>query len=936
MEGKATKNLGLRRFWAVFITSVLLFLATADWIAGMPMVYAAQDLVLKVHYHREDGNYEGWDVWLWEIGGDGGGFAFAEEDGEMVATKVVTPGVTSIGFIVRTADWAKDVDKDQFIDISEMVSGTVHIYVESGVEGYTKEYGEDAVTGVKLSKARYDQETGTITVEMTGAVEEDLKSAFRIRGSQGELTIAEAAEGEKWQYILTPETPLDLNREYRITYDGNEYKLTMPNIFSTDAFEADYTYTGDDLGALWSPESTRFRVWAPTAEEVLLNLYGSGTEGTDDLLEQIAMTADVNGTWIAEKEGDINGTYYTYTAVINGEEREACDPYARTTGVNGKRAMVLDLAATNPQGWDTDVDPNAGGTYNDAIIYELHVRDLSSDSSSGIENVGKFLGLTETGTRTAGGMATGLDHIKELGVTHLHLLPVYDYGSVDEANLDKAQFNWGYDPVNYNVPEGSYSTDPYNGEVRVREMKQMVKTLHDNGISVIMDVVYNHVQSAGDFCVNRLVPGYFSRMDENGAYSNGSGCGNDTASERSMVRKYIVDSVKYWADEYHIDGFRFDLVGLLDTETVNQIVEEVHRDHPNVIFYGEGWTMDTAVTKEGITMATQLNSTETPGFAYFSDTIRDALKGSVFDTSLGYVSGAEGLEETIKKCFMGLTDWCTTPAQTINYASCHDNLTMMDRLTRSALSSSRADKIRMNNLAAAIYMTSEGIPFLQAGEEMLRTKMKADSTFDENSYASPDYVNSLKWETLEEEEYKQVFAYYKGLIAFRKAHGALRLTNAQDVQQNVFPVEGLPANVVAFQVNGGVNGETSEGLFLIFNPNNRTEEITLPDGVWDVYVNGEKAGTEVLATITNGKASVDPISALVLVKGTGTMIREEENPEDGGNVSAETEGAEIPEIAEDGSLGSGGLVAVVCIVAVIAVAGIGFAVLGKKKKNGNK
>ena len=936
MEGKATKNLGLRRFWAVFITSVLLFLATADWIAGMPMVYAAQDLVLKVHYHREDGNYEGWDVWLWEIGGDGGGFAFAEEDGEMVATKVVTPGVTSIGFIVRTADWAKDVDKDQFIDISEMVSGTVHIYVESGVEGYTKEYGEDAVTGVKLSKARYDQETGTITVEMTGAVEEDLKSAFRIRGSQGEVTIAEAAEGEKWQYILTPETPLDLNREYRITYDGNEYKLTMPNIFSTDAFEADYTYTGDDLGALWSPESTRFRVWAPTAEEVLLNLYGSGTEGTDDLLEQIAMTADVNGTWIAEKEGDINGTYYTYTAVINGEEREACDPYARTTGVNGKRAMVLDLAATNPQGWDTDVDPNAGGTYNDAIIYELHVRDLSSDSSSGIENVGKFLGLTETGTRTAGGMATGLDHIKELGVTHLHLLPVYDYGSVDEANLDKAQFNWGYDPVNYNVPEGSYSTDPYNGEVRVREMKQMVKTLHDNGISVIMDVVYNHVQSAGDFCVNRLVPGYFSRMDENGAYSNGSGCGNDTASERSMVRKYIVDSVKYWADEYHIDGFRFDLVGLLDTETVNQIVEEVHRDHPNVIFYGEGWTMDTAVTKEGITMATQLNSTETPGFAYFSDTIRDALKGSVFDTSLGYVSGAEGLEETIKKCFMGLTDWCTTPAQTINYASCHDNLTMMDRLTRSALSSSRADKIRMNNLAAAIYMTSEGIPFLQAGEEMLRTKMKADSTFDENSYASPDYVNSLKWETLEEEEYKQVFAYYKGLIAFRKAHGALRLTNAQDVQQNVFPVEGLPANVVAFQVNGGVNGETSEGLFLIFNPNNRTEEITLPDGVWDVYVNGEKAGTEVLATITNGKASVDPISALVLVKGTGTMIREEENPEDGGNVSAETEGAEIPEIAEDGSLGSGGLVAVVCIVAVIAVAGIGFAVVGKKKKSGNK
>jgi pullulanase, type I len=933
MEGKATKKPGLRRVWAVLMTFVLLFLATADWIAGMSVVHAAQDLVLKLHYHREDGSYDGWDVWLWEIGGDGGGFAFEEEDGEMVATKVVTPGVTSIGFIVRTADWTKDVDKDQFIDISEMVSGTVHIYVESGVEGYTKEYGEDAVTGVKLSKARYDQESGAVTVEMTGEVEGDLREVFRIWGSEGDVVIAEAVKGEKWQYILTPDSPLELTREYKISYDGNEYKVTMPNIYSTDAFEEEYTYTGDDLGAQWSPEATRFRVWAPTADEVFLNLYASGTDGTDDLLEQLAMTADANGTWTIEKEGDLNGTYYTYTAVINGEEREACDPYARTTGVNGKRAMVIDLASTNPQGWETDSDPNGGGAYNDAIIYELHVRDLSSDPGSGIENVGKFLGLTETGRQTSGGMATGLDHIKELGVTHLHLLPVYDYGSVDEANLEKTQFNWGYDPVNYNVPEGSYSTDPYNGEVRVREMKQMVKTLHDNGISVIMDVVYNHVQSAGDFCFNRLVPGYFSRIDENGAYSNGSGCGNDTASERSMVRKYIVDSVKYWADEYHIDGFRFDLVGLLDTQTVNQIVEEVHRDHPNVIFYGEGWTMDTAVTKEGIVMATQVNSTETPGFAYFSDTIRDALKGSVFDTSLGYVSGAEGLEDTIRQCFMGLTDWCTTPAQTVNYASCHDNLSMMDRLTRSALSSPRADKIRMNNLAAAIYLTSEGIPFMQAGEEMLRTKMKTDGTFDENSYASPDYVNSLKWDTLDQEEYRQVFEYYKGLIAFRKAHGALRLTNAQDVEQNVIPVEGLPANVVAFQVNGGVNGEISEGLFLIFNPNNQAEEITLPDGVWDVYVNGEQAGTEVLSTIVNGKASVEPISALVLVKGTGAMVRDEETPAESADTST---GAEDAAASGENVSGSGVLIAAVCAVAVIAVAGIGFAVLQAKKKSGKK
>ena len=932
---ETTKKRGKGRIHAVLMAAVILFVSVVSCISDIPMVRAAEELVLKLHYNREDGNYDGWDVWIWEIGGEGNGYAFAEENGEMVATKIVPPGITSMGFIVRTADWAKDVDKDQFIDVAEMVSGTVHIYVESGVEGFTKEYGDDAVIGIKLSKARYNEETHAVTALMTGPVEGDPQSAFRIKGADGEVAITEAAEtkeDDQTGYVLTLAEPLDLNKEYSITFDGNEYKVVMPNIYSTEDFEKEFTYTGDDLGATWSKDKTVFRVWAPTAESMAVNLYAGGTAGEDDLQEQLQMEKDVNGTWVAEKEGDLNGTYYTYTVRVRGEEKEACDPYARTTGVNGKRAMVIDLASTNPEGWDSDADPNAGQSYNDAIIYELHVRDLSSDESAGIKNVGKFLGLTETGTTTPGGVPTGLDHIKDLGVTHLHLLPVYDYGSVDEENLDKAQFNWGYDPVNYNVPEGSYSTNPYNGEVRVKEMKQMVKSLHDNGISVIMDVVYNHVQSAGDFCFNITVPGYFSRIDENGAYSNGSGCGNDTASERSMVRKYIVDSVKYWADEYHIDGFRFDLVGLIDTETINQIVEEVHKDHPNVIFYGEGWTMDTMVTKEGVKMATQLNSTETPGFAYFSDTIRDALKGSVFDTSVGYISGAEGLEETIEQCFMGLTDWCTTPAQTINYASCHDNLTMMDRISRSTLNSSRADRIRMNNLAAAVYLTSEGIPFMQAGEEMLRSKLKGGGTFDENSYKSPDSVNSLKWATLEEEEYQNVYAYYKGLIAFRKEHAALRLTNAEDVKQNVTPVDGLPANVVALSINGGGNEETSDGLFIIFNPNNQIEEIPLPEGAWDVYVNGEKAGTEVLATITDGKASVEPISALVLVKSdSASSAADADNAAQGETAETQSAPAESNDATSASSGNSTGIIVGVVVVA-LAVAGIAFA--AKKKKGG--
>lgn len=857
-----------QRIRALLMAIVMITMTIAGNFTDVMTVKAAEDLTLKLHYHRADENYDGWDVWLWEEGGDGNGYAFEKEDGEMVATKVITPGVSSVGFIVRTADWTKDINEDQFIDISEMVSGTVHIYVESGKKGYTKEYGEDVVTGTKLSNARYEEETQVITVQMTGKIDGDLKKAFSIIGTDVEAAITEVTEKEQFTYLISVESPLDLTKNYNILFEGNEYKIIMPNIYSTESFEEEYTYTGTDLGATWSSEKTSFRVWAPTAEAVKVNLYASGTEGTDDLLEEIPMQADVNGTWIAQKEGDANGVYYTYTVTINGEETEACDPYARTTGVNGKRAMIIDLAYTNPQGWESDANPHAGENITDAVIYELHVRDLSSDESAGIQNIGKFLGVIETGTTTESGIPTGLDHIKDLGITHLHLLPSYDYGSIDETELDDAKFNWGYDPVNYNVPEGSYSTDPYHGEVRVKEMKQMVQGLHENGISVVMDVVYNHVYNASEFCFNKIVPGYFSRIDEEGKYSNGSGCGNDTASERAMVHKYIVDSVKYWAEEYHIDGFRFDLVGLIDTETINEIVAEVHKDYPDVIFYGEGWTMDTSVTKDGYLMATQLNSEETPDFAYFNDTLRDGLKGNVFENSqTGYVSGAEGLEETITQCFLGAADWCPSPSQTVNYASCHDNLTLMDRLSRSALNATREEKIRMNNLSAAIYITAQGIPFMQAGEEMLRTKLKGSGEFDENSYSSPDSVNSLKWDTLNEEEYQNTYNYYKGLIAFRSAHPALRMMTAEDVAANITPIEGLEANVTAFEIKGGANGDSADGMFIIFNPNRTQTQVTLPEGVWDVYINGEKAGTEVLETITEGTATVVPISAMVLIKG---------------------------------------------------------------------
>ena len=919
-----------QRMKAMTMAVVMLLMTVMTSFVNVSDVKAAGDLVLKLHYNREDGNYDDWDVWMWEEGMDGAGYPFENENGEMVATKTITPGTTSVGFIVRTADWTKDVDEDQFIDISEMVSGTVHIYVESGVPGYTKEYAEDAVTGVKLTKARYEETTQTITVTMTGKLEGEAADAFTVEGADGNVAIKEVAEGGEFGYALTMEEPLDLSKTYNILYEGEKYKISMPSIYSTDAFEQEYTYTGTDLGATWSSEKTDFRVWAPTAEAVKVNLYESGTEGANDLIEQLEMTKDVNGTWIASKDGDLNGTYYTYEVTINGEKTEACDPYARTTGVNGKRAMVIDLASTNPEGWENDTNPHAGEGYTDAVIYELHVRDLSSDASSGITNVGKFLGLIETGTTNEAGVSTGLDHIKDLGITHLHLLPSYDYGSVDETQLDKDQFNWGYDPVNYNVPEGSYSTDPYNGEVRVAEMKQMVQGLHNNGISVVMDVVYNHVYNASEFCFNQIVPGYFSRIDEDGKYSSGSGCGNDTASERAMVKKYIVESVKYWADEYHIDGFRFDLVGLIDTETMNEVVAEVHKDHPDVIFYGEGWTLDTSLTKEGYTLSTQVNSKETPDFAYFNDNLRDGLKGNVFDTNkLGFVSGAKGLENTITQSFLGSAEWCSSPSQTINYASCHDNLTLFDRIVKSTDKLSREEHIRMNNLSAAIYMNAQGIPFMQAGEEMLRTKPKENGGFDENSYASSDEVNSLKWDTLNEEEYQNVYNYYKGLIAFRKAHPALRMTNAEDVAANLTAVEGMDSNVVAFEMKAGANGDSANGMYFIFNANREEKQVVLPDGNWDVYINGEKAGTEVLETIS-GTATVEAISALILVKSEG----EAQADQTGDATEAENAQTDNSASADNAGVSMAGVV-IACVVVILLVAVI-VVVLNSKKKNQKK
>ena len=631
----------------------------------------------------------------------------------------------------------------------------------------------------------------------------------------------------------------------------------MNKQYSSPEFEAKFTYTGNDLGAVWTKERTFFRLWAPTAEEVTVNLYAGGTAGKMDLLTREKMTPDVCGTWTATVNGNLNGFYYTYQVWVGGKEVEACDPYARTTGVNGQRAMIIDLASTDPEGWAQDRDPHACQNITDAAIYELHIRDLSMDDSSGIVHKGKFLGLAETGTTSPAGIPTGIDHIRQLGVTHVHLLPVYDFGFTDES-LPEPQYNWGYDPVNFNVPEGSYATDPYNGAVRVAEMKQMVKTLHDNGLSVIMDVVYNHVYHDQPFCFNQIVPAYFSRVNADGIWSSGSICGNDTASERSMVRKYIVDSVNYWADEYHIDGFRFDLVGLIDVQTINEIVSTVREKHPNVIFYGEGWDMPTELTKSGVELAIQPNSHKMPGFAFFSDTLRDLMRGDIREhTAPGFVAGAETAREALDASFMGMPEWAAQPCQCINYVSCHDNHSLFDRIALTAPAASREERIRMNRLAAAFSILSQGTPFFQAGDEMLRTKPDGAGGFDDNSYRAADSVNALKWNDLDKPEYRENVDYYKGLLAFRRAHPALRLQTREEVLAAVKPIAMENPQTAAYLVG--------EKILVVFNASMQEVTVSLPEGTWELNICDNRAGTACLARAEQNIQAA-PICATVLTR----------------------------------------------------------------------
>ncbi|MDR1197573.1 MAG: type I pullulanase [Prevotellaceae bacterium] len=630
-------------------------------------------------------------------------------------------------------------------------------------------------------------------------------------------------------------------------------------------------YGGDDLELTYSPECSKFRFWSPAAECVRLNIYNEGINSKP--LETCIMKPDKNGTWIYEAYGDLKGKFYTFQVKINdGWFAETPGIWAKAAGVNGNRAAIIDFSETNPENWDNDKKPELKN-FADIIIYEIHVRDFSVSPTSGMINRGKFLSFTETGTLSPEGEKTGIDHLKELGITHVHLLPVFDFASIDETRLDENKYNWGYDPQNFNVPEGGYSTNPYKPETRIREFKKMVKSLHDNGLRIVMDVVFNHTFFNENSNLYLTAQKYFYRYNADGSWSNASGCFNETASERPMMRKYIVDSVKYWATEYHIDGFRFDLMGIHDIETMNTVRAALDVIDPSIFIYGEGWTANQSPLSEDL-RALKRNARQLNNIAVFCDDMRDALRGRWHGSKVsGFVSGAEGNEESVKFGLAGAIKhpqidcsrfknthhpYVDAPTQSVNYASCHDDLCLVDKIRETAPKDATDDELlRFNKLAQTIVFIAQGIPFIYGGEEICRDKKGICNTFN-----APDEINQINWSN--KAKYRDVFNYYKGLVALRKSYSAFRMNTANDVRKNLKFIK-TERNFIACLIDGRASRNVWEDIIVILNGNRNAVDFKLLEGRWKLLCHDGKIDVNGIAH-ARGILRVEASSASILAR----------------------------------------------------------------------
>ena len=820
------------------------------------------------------------DIWCWWDGADGKGYMMTPCEYGAMLTLNIPKEVTEVGFIVRTGctdpggtSWGianKDCGPD---DLFATIEGEdTFIYLCGGQNDANQYHSNDGGKTLEVIEKFNIAGMADRNVIEYWLTPKTTLTADQVKVFDGdkEIPVVKLTNQTKTKRgKITIDGEMEIDKIYTLVIEGFGEKQIVPTtIFDTEWFAENYHYDGDDLGAVINGDNTTFKVWAPTATKVVLNLFESGHEG--EAYKTVDMVKGEKGVW-SYTEACGHGTYYTYSVTTSVGTQEAVDPYAKSAGLNGNRGMVIDLDLTDPEGWAADQSFNTGiDSYSDAVIWEIHVRDFSNMIGNS-QYKGKYLAFTEEGLVNEHGIPVGIDYLKELGVNFVHLLPVYDYATVKEEDPNSG-FNWGYDPKNYNVPEGSYSTDPYNGEVRVKEFKQMVMALHAAGIGVVMDVVYNHTFDK-NASFNRIVPYYYYRFKANGANSSGSGCGNDTASERYMYGKFMVDSTSYWMDEYNLDGFRFDLMGLHDTDTMQAVESAVHKLNPQAILYGEGWTMMQNSYKPSLSAATQGNINKvvaTNGgigaLAVFNDIIRTGLKGESDDATKAYINGDCSDYHRNRVLFGvnggdmgGVAGWRTPTHMVVNYMSAHDNSTLWDKLTVSNPGTSEAavnQRLAMNRLGATVLFVSRGIVFFQAGEEMLRSKpnSKYDTGYDHNSYKSSDEINNLKWDTLKagSNEY-DMFKYYAGLAAIR-------------TKIDIF------SNAAIFQTyahtnNAGFSIKMSDGkggkAVVIVNPTSAPISYTLDD-TFTLICNGTTAGVTSLGTCS-GSISVPACSAYILV-----------------------------------------------------------------------
>ena len=812
---------------------------------------------LTFYWVNPDG-IENCDIWIWFPEADGKGYVMQPWGlgGKVVIN--VPEGIDEVGFIVRTdcsdpggTSWGsatKDgTDSDRFVTLD---GAETFVYLKAGDPNqYISNDGGLTLTMAKKFVLAEIKDFRKIKYSITPATTVVTQDMVKVYEGDREIEISKLSSGK----IIELAEDVDLSKTYRVEIKGFGEKTAIPiGVFDSASFIENYTYDGDDLGAVISGNTTTFKVWAPTASAVKLNLFTSGHEG--EAYETVDMVKGDRGVWSYTANCG-HGTYYTYTVTTAVGTQEAVDPYAKSAGLNGNRGMVIDLSLTDPDGWGAEFSTGID-SYSDAVIWEVHVRDFSNKISSS-EYKGKYLAFTERGLVNEHGQPVGVDYLVNLGITHVHLLPVYDYATVDEASPED-EFNWGYDPKNYNVPEGSYSTNPYDGAVRVTEYKKMVMALHEAGIGVVMDVVYNHTHDANS-SFNKIVPYYYYRYTASGANTSASGCGNDTASERYMYGKFMVDSVKYWISEYDLDGFRFDLMGLHDLETMQQIEAAVHTVDPEAIIYGEGWTMGSTI--DGSKMANQSNIKDIEitnnaigAIAVFNDVIRDGLKGSVFEKeSQGYINGRG--QANLAKIVFGIKGgnalsqgWIVKDARVVNYMSAHDNNTLWDKLELSNGTDTIERRLAMNRLGATILMASKGMTFFQAGEEMLRTK-----DGDENSYKSDDSINNIDWSVLYEgSDQYEMMLYYKHLINVRKSYSVFTNNDAKITDTKI--VNGR-ASILFEEEEGGK-------ALLLSNPTVANMTYNL-EGQWYMVVNGTDSSSE--PVLCEGKIDIPPYSAVIFV-----------------------------------------------------------------------